>query len=940
MSVDTATAVISIPDTTNGVYSEKAIQHINDNDSVLPIKPDWNQQEKNEPLTDSYSSVCSSSSDENMSYFENHTPTTEDIKDVLPVIKVKDIDVIPEAIIGESVIQEEEIGVISVNKGAEDTVMPTAMDAFIPVEDTLVPKTVKPVVEDAVKPVVKEAVELVVEEVVEPVIEDAVEPAVEDIVKPAVEDIVEPAVEDIVLPAEENTNIPVEKNAVISREENTVIPVVEGPVIPIITIENIADPVITTDINVIPTITKETYVFEDEDYNQLMLDEDNTEFPLAVEEDDVSVTVEEDSLSVINEEEAVISSDEDMVIPTLRELPVTNIHPLALGDQTSVQDPMYLEETYTETFNPLKLITAALMSGQKSTQTSPIPPKSTRYDHPSPRNSTDNDSVTSTTSNTRSIFAIWSPFRSSSSSSISLPSSRRPSKQTSAPTLPTPRPSDSFAVRQRRFSRPTSIISPLPGFQEALLAQMEQLNAANTHDPKSKIIRNLKRQSIRHTLVSENKGDEYDWDFWAGVMCDYENFSKVNRDLIAHIRFGIPPSIRGLVWQLLAKSKDEELVNKYIDLLKLPSSYDKMIQRDLARTFPGHMYFKEKDGQGQEGLYNVVRAFSIHDPDVGYCQGLAFIVGPLLLNMPDEDAFCLLVQLMNKYGLRGHFTPEMDGLQLHLHQFDALVQDHLPHVSRHLKQQGVNSTMYASQWFMTLFAYKFPLHLVYRIYDVILTEGISSIFKFAISLLKRNQTTILGLDFELLLDFLKNGLFEEYKDDDRLFVSDACEMEFHSKRLNQLEKEYKAQIQKELADANAIEELQKSNLEMKKKLEDLEVKTSILKKEHQDITIELQRTIHELNSLKDEGVSLNTVIQSLNDAMISVPQKIELTHKDQFDSLCSENALLIDHNSALEDRLQRAESVVIDTKMRYAESENDREELYKRLHQLKKIMSF
>lgn len=122
-------------------------------------------------------------------------------------------------------------------------------------------------------------------------------------------------------------------------------------------------------------------------------------------------------------------------------------------------------------------------------------------------------------------------------------------------------------------------------------------------------------------------------DFWAGIMCDFQNLNKINKELIRHIRVGIPPSIRGMVWQLLAKSKDELLVAKYMDLLKLASPYDKMIQRDLARTFPGHIYFKESDGQGQEGLYNVVRAFSLYDDVVGYCQGLAFIVGPLLLNV-------------------------------------------------------------------------------------------------------------------------------------------------------------------------------------------------------------------------------------------------------------------------------------------------------------------
>ncbi|KAI8640350.1 rab-GTPase-TBC domain-containing protein [Parasitella parasitica] len=429
-------------------------------------------------------------------------------------------------------------------------------------------------------------------------------------------------------------------------------------------------------------------------------------------------------------------------------------------------------------------------------------------------------------------------------------------------------------------------------------------------------------------------------DFWAGIMCDFQSISKIDKDLINQIRFGIPPSIRGMVWQLLAKSKDEDLVAKYMDLLKLPSPYDKMIQRDLARTFPGHTYFKETDGQGQEGLYNVVRAYSLYDTEVGYCQGLAFIVGPMLLNMPDEDAFCVLIHLMNQYGLRGHFTPDMDGLQMRLYQFDALVQEHLPHVARHLKQQGINSTMYASQWFMTLFAYKFPLNLVYRIYDVIFAEGINSIFKFAIALLKRNQTTILGLDFEHVLDFLKNGLFEEYKDDDRRFVADACQLEFPSKRLQQLEKEHKTLIQKELADANIIDELQKSNIEMQRQLKALETKTETLKQEHNDVNSEFQNTLQQLNTLKDEGSSLSMLVNSLKKAVDELPEKVESKTKVQFESLCSENASLIGRNSTLEDRLQKAESVLIDIKIRYAQSENDKESLHQRLYELKKLMSF
>jgi hypothetical protein len=58
-----------------------------------------------------------------------------------------------------------------------------------------------------------------------------------------------------------------------------------------------------------------------------------------------------------------------------------------------------------------------------------------------------------------------------------------------------------------------------------------------------------------------------------------------------------------------------------------------VIRRDIARTYPEHEFFKEKDGFGQESLFNVMKAYSLHDREVGYCQGSAFIVGLLLMQV-------------------------------------------------------------------------------------------------------------------------------------------------------------------------------------------------------------------------------------------------------------------------------------------------------------------
>jgi hypothetical protein len=47
---------------------------------------------------------------------------------------------------------------------------------------------------------------------------------------------------------------------------------------------------------------------------------------------------------------------------------------------------------------------------------------------------------------------------------------------------------------------------------------------------------------------------------------------------------------------------------------------------------------------GQEALFNVMKAYSIHDREVGYCQGSAFIVGLLLMQVSTTNV--LLLQLL------------------------------------------------------------------------------------------------------------------------------------------------------------------------------------------------------------------------------------------------------------------------------------------------------
>ena len=123
------------------------------------------------------------------------------------------------------------------------------------------------------------------------------------------------------------------------------------------------------------------------------------------------------------------------------------------------------------------------------------------------------------------------------------------------------------------------------------------------------------------------------WTFWGDFIHDHETFLKKKAKKVASwITRGLPTPLRGLIWQLVSSSKDLEMETKFRELMQTEDCpFEKIIQRDLPRTFPHQPLFQEEGGLGQQQLLHITRAYSLFDPDVGYCQGLSFLAGILLL---------------------------------------------------------------------------------------------------------------------------------------------------------------------------------------------------------------------------------------------------------------------------------------------------------------------
>jgi len=161
---------------------------------------------------------------------------------------------------------------------------------------------------------------------------------------------------------------------------------------------------------------------------------------------------------------------------------------------------------------------------------------------------------------------------------------------------------------------------------------------------------------------------------------------------------------------------------------------------------------------GQAALRRVLRAYSYHDPEVGYCQGMNFIAGMFLTLMTEEEAFWLLVSVMSDKpcSMRGLFGEGMLETHKVLYVAEKLIHHYLSRLARHFEKELVHVTMYATQWLLTQYTSSFKFDLVFRVWDAFLGEGWKIIYRIMLALLQKYQSQLLKMTFEEILTFFRD----------------------------------------------------------------------------------------------------------------------------------------------------------------------------------------
>ncbi|EGD77093.1 hypothetical protein PTSG_07431 [Salpingoeca rosetta] len=400
--------------------------------------------------------------------------------------------------------------------------------------------------------------------------------------------------------------------------------------------------------------------------------------------------------------------------------------------------------------------------------------------------------------------------------------------------------------------------------QQLLLVRMSSLNAQLEAEAAEVAMRNASAEQERKRALAEEL-----WEALlsapAPILDEAETWA--NQQLATAFDAGVSSGLRGHVWLWAAKRRLSACARvrySYLDLLVEPSIYIHAIQIDIDRTFPEHPRFASKTSAIKRSLRNCMKAYSILDEDVGYCQGMSFVQGLLLLHLPEEDAFAAFVSLLYDVGLRNLYMPDMYALQRSLYCFSRLLHDRVPGVFHHLDQFSVEPFLYATPWFLTFFNTQFTTEFAEVVLDHLLVFGELVLYRVGLALLESASECVRSCNgFEETLRWLQTELRTHAHERVDAIMSRVRSMDVFMSDVRAIEREYDTMQSAHAKDSQEMQEMRRDNVFLRQHVNHAKAALQSLRVERdlwKTRTRAMQRYAREMASiLQQHGLPLPSV---------------------------------------------------------------------------------
>ena len=201
------------------------------------------------------------------------------------------------------------------------------------------------------------------------------------------------------------------------------------------------------------------------------------------------------------------------------------------------------------------------------------------------------------------------------------------------------------------------------------------------------------------------------------------------------------------ILKLSLKAKEEN---------KILKQFCEEIERDITRTFYTEKFSK---GNGNEQLKNILTAMAFIRPEIGYCQGMNFIVGALINFIDSEKiSFWIFLSFIDDLELNLLFLKNMPDYSIRIYQLNYYIKKYFPELSNHLKKTQINPDLFFSKWILTIFSSYLPFHILYKVWDVFIIDKWKAIFKFSLILLFLMKKDLLKMDLNSFSKYFRTNI--------------------------------------------------------------------------------------------------------------------------------------------------------------------------------------
>ncbi|SOV74311.1 GTPase-activating protein, putative [Plasmodium sp. gorilla clade G3] len=236
----------------------------------------------------------------------------------------------------------------------------------------------------------------------------------------------------------------------------------------------------------------------------------------------------------------------------------------------------------------------------------------------------------------------------------------------------------------------------------------------------------------------------------------FEVYSVNNLKTLYKYQF-ISDEKRSFIWKAILLEENTYISEEYYKELKNRNGlYDKIIEKDINRTFPNHPLFINKNMNMQDKLLDILKVCSLYYERIGYCQGMNYIAGILLLVFRKNiDTIRCFISMLKNYNIKGMFLYNFPQLKKIIYQLNILIKAYIPKLFYYFRKKKIKIDFFCVNWFLTLFSQDLSFENTLKLWDLFFLFGMKILIKLTLILLHYHEDNIVHLSYDEALTYLK-----------------------------------------------------------------------------------------------------------------------------------------------------------------------------------------